>query len=85
GDLDRAIPLYEQTLTDTVRILGEDHPKTLTSSNNLAYTYQAAGDLGRAIPLYKQTLTDTIRILGEDHPTTRLVRDNLRRARSDPD
>ncbi|MET8860468.1 tetratricopeptide repeat protein, partial [Streptomyces sp. NPDC004579] len=31
GDLGRAIPLFEQTLTDRVRVLGEDHPDTLTS------------------------------------------------------
>ena len=43
GDLDRAIPLYEQTLADRQRVLGADHPDTLTSRNNLAYAYQAAG------------------------------------------
>ena len=39
-------------------MLGADHPHTLTSRNNLAGAYQAAGDLGRAIPLYEQTLAD---------------------------
>ncbi|MER7679447.1 tetratricopeptide repeat protein, partial [Streptomyces sp. NPDC096934] len=42
GDLGRAIPLFEQTLTDRVRVLGEDHPNTLTSRNNLAYARQRA-------------------------------------------
>ncbi|MEV8633802.1 tetratricopeptide repeat protein, partial [Streptosporangium sp. NPDC051023] len=28
GDLERAIPLYEQTLTDAIRILGPTHPLT---------------------------------------------------------
>ena len=41
-----AIPLYEQTLTDSERVLGADHPNTLTSRNNLAYAYQTAGRLG---------------------------------------
>ena len=41
-----------------MRVLGEDHPDTLTSRNNLAGAYQAAGDLGRAIPLFEQTLAD---------------------------
>ena len=62
-------------------MLGEDHPDTLTSRNNLAGAYQAAGDLGRAIPLYEQTLTELRRVLGEDHPTVALVRDNLAAAR----
>ena len=68
GDLGRAIPLYEQTLADRLRVLGADHPDTLASRNNLAYAYQAAGDLGRAIPLYEQTLADCLRVLGAEPP-----------------
>ncbi|MFI6513822.1 FxSxx-COOH system tetratricopeptide repeat protein [Streptosporangium sp. NPDC050855] len=68
ADLGRAIPLCEQTLTDHERVLGGDHPDTLTSRNNLAGAYRAAGDLGRAIPLYEQTLADRQRVLGGDHP-----------------
>ncbi|MCP2306523.1 NB-ARC domain-containing protein [Actinokineospora globicatena] len=77
GQLNRAIPLYEQTLTDRQRILGPDHPDTLTSRNNLASAYRAAGQLKRAIPLYEQTLTDRQRILGPDHPDTLISRNNL--------
>ena len=64
GDLARAIPLYEATLTDSERVLGPDHPHTLASRNNLANAYQSTGDLGRAIPLYEATLTDSGRVLG---------------------
>ncbi len=60
-----------------MRVLGDDHPDTLTSRNNLAYAYQAAGDLGRAIPLYEQTLADRVRVLGDDHPDTLTSRNNL--------
>ncbi|MFE4716637.1 tetratricopeptide repeat protein [Streptomyces sp. NPDC056728] len=70
-------PLYEQTLDDRVRVLGGDHPSTLTSRNNLAGAYKSAGDLGRAIPLYEQTLTDSLRALGKEHPLTGTVRRNL--------
>lgn len=68
GDLGRAIPLLEQTLADRERVLGPDHPDTLTSRNNLAGAYESAGDLGRAIPLLEQTLADSERVLGPDHP-----------------
>ncbi|SDN88753.1 tetratricopeptide repeat protein, partial [Lentzea jiangxiensis] len=77
GDLGRAVPLYEATLTDRERVLGPDHPSTLMSRNNLAYAYQSVGDLGRAVPLYEATLTDCERVLGPDHPTTAGVRSNL--------
>ena len=43
GTLDQAIPLYEQTLADRERVLGPEHPDTLTTRNNLAYAYQSAG------------------------------------------
>ncbi|WP_151477804.1 tetratricopeptide repeat protein, partial [Streptomyces albicerus] len=77
GDLGRAIPLFERTLEVRVRLLGERHPDTLISRNNLAGAYVAAEDLGRAIPLYERALADCLRVLGEDHPTTRIVRGNL--------
>ena len=51
GQPARAAGYFQRALADYVRVLGEDHPRTLTSRNNLAYAYQAAGDLGRAIPL----------------------------------
>ena len=57
--------------------LGPDHPQTLTSANNLAGAYQAAGDVGRAIALYEQTLADTRRVLGPDHPQTLTAANNL--------
>lgn len=44
GDFSRAIPLSEQTFTDRERILGPNHPDTLTSRNNLADAYQIAID-----------------------------------------
>ncbi|MFI6816090.1 tetratricopeptide repeat protein [Nonomuraea sp. NPDC050328] len=77
ADLGRAIALYEQTLADRKRVLGDDHPDTLASRNNLAHAYQAAGDLGRAIALFEQTLLDSVRVLGGDHPFTLNSRNNL--------
>ncbi|HEX8103066.1 MAG TPA: tetratricopeptide repeat protein, partial [Solirubrobacteraceae bacterium] len=35
GDLTRAIPLYEDTLTTSERVLGPDHPATRTVSASL--------------------------------------------------
>ena len=59
------------------RVLGEDHPHTLASRNNLAAAYRSAGDLGRAIPLFEATLAACARMLGDDHPLTMAVRGNL--------
>jgi hypothetical protein len=43
-----------------VRVLGPDHPATLTSRNNLANAYQAAGD-GRQIRTCNPSLPKTLR------------------------
>ena len=77
GRLNEAITLYEQVLTDRIRVLGEDHPDTLSSRNNLAGAYRAAGRLTEAITLYEQVLHDRIRVLSEDHPDTLASRNNL--------
>ncbi|WP_218150600.1 tetratricopeptide repeat protein [Actinokineospora terrae] len=57
--------------------LGEDHPTTLLSTNNLAMTLKAVGRLNEAIPLYEQTLTDHRRTLSNSHPSTLLSANNL--------
>ena len=72
-----AAAYFENLVDQACRRLGPDHPDTLTSRNNLAYAYRAAGDLGRAIPLFEQTLTDRERVLGPDHPDTLTSRNNL--------
>ena len=77
GRLTEAITLYEQVLTDSIRVLGEDHPDTLNSRNNLAGAYESAGRLEEAITLYEQVTKDCARVLGEDHPDTLTSRNNL--------
>ena len=70
GQLDRALPLLEETLALQKAKLGPDHPDTLTSMNNLAIGYQAAGQLDRALPLFEETLALQKAKLGPDHPDT---------------
>jgi len=77
ADLTTALRHGTTLLTDCERVLGEDHPNTLTSRNNLAYAYQTAGLLDDAIPLHQRTLTDCERVLGDDHPDTLASRNNL--------
>jgi tetratricopeptide (TPR) repeat protein len=77
GDAARTIPLLEATLAQREQVLGDTHPDTLTSRNNLAYAYQSAGDLGRAIPLFETNLTQYEQIRGDTHPDTLRGRNNL--------
>ncbi|MFF4542172.1 tetratricopeptide repeat protein [Streptomyces aureus] len=77
GQPARAVTHLQRAHTSYLRVLGADHPSTLTSRNNLAYAYESAGNLGRAIPLFEQTLNDRTRVLGADHPSTLGSRNNL--------
>ena len=76
GDPQAALSLSDAVNLLT-RTLGPDHPRTLTSRNNLAVAYESAGRLEQAIDLHERTLADRERILGPDHPDTLTVRNNL--------
>ena len=55
GRPDEAIPLYERTLADFERVLGQTHPSTLQSRNNLAAAYRDAGRPDEAEGLRNRT------------------------------
>ena len=57
--------------------LGEEHPDTLTSINNLAFLYQAQGRYAEAEPLYQRAWQASERVLGLEHPYTLSIRLNL--------
>ena len=60
-----------------MEVLGERHPDTLTSMNNLAYLYQSQGDYEQALPLYQKANTLSMEVLGERHPDTLRSMNNL--------
>ncbi|WP_311469799.1 tetratricopeptide repeat protein, partial [uncultured Actinomyces sp.] len=80
-------PQAALSLSDAVDLLdealGPDHPRTLTSRNNLAVAYESAGRLDEAIDLHERTLADSERVLGPDHPDTLTSRGNLASAHQD--
>jgi tetratricopeptide repeat protein len=77
GDLAGARGLQEQVLDLSRRVLGAEHPDTLTSMNNLASTLQAQGDLAGARGLHEQALDIRRRVLGGEHPNTSVSAFNL--------
>jgi hypothetical protein len=52
------------------RVLGEDHPDTLTTMGNLALTYNSQGRWKEAEELGLHVMEARKRVLGEDHPHT---------------
>jgi tetratricopeptide (TPR) repeat protein len=72
-----AILAAEPLAADCERLLGADHPDTLSAWTNVAYAYKAAGRTAEAIALYERTLAVGERLLGADHPDTLISRNNL--------
>ena len=50
--------------------LGDTHPDTITSMNNLAGLYESQGQYGEAEPLFTKALQLCENVLGKEHPDT---------------
>ena len=59
------------------RLLGGDHPDTLSVMNDLAWLYRNEGEYAQAEPLATQVLETRRRLLGEVHPDTLNAMNNL--------
>jgi hypothetical protein len=84
----KAQALGEEVLKKRRRILGEEHPETLTTMHLLASTYGQRGRLKDACTLQEEVLRKRKDILGKDHPDTllsmrTLVELNEQQGRSD--
>jgi tetratricopeptide (TPR) repeat protein len=73
----QAIVIGERLVAAQERVLGPDHPDTVSSRHNLAVAYWTAGRLDEAISLDEQNLAGRERVLGPDHPDTLNSRNNL--------
>jgi tetratricopeptide (TPR) repeat protein len=75
-----AITFGQSLISDSERLFGTDHPRTLTSRHDLATAYLDAGQTREAITLHEKNLADRSRILGDDHQDTLKSRNNLANA-----
>ena len=77
GDYQQARTLHEDTLTRYRRLLGDDHPDTLSTADELAFDLHASGNYQQAYALHADTLTRRRRVLGNEHPHTLQSAKNL--------
>ena len=70
GRGDEALQLYQQALTTSRRVLGEEHPTTLALENNLAISLRHASRFVEAIKHSIRVVDTTRRVLGESHGKT---------------
>jgi len=77
ADYKKAEKLYEQSLEIYKQELGENHPATASSYNNLAGVYASQGKYKEAESLYKKGLEISEKVFGENHPDTARSYNNL--------
>jgi tetratricopeptide (TPR) repeat protein len=70
GRYNEAEELFVQVIETQKKVLGEEHPDTLTSINNLALTYCNQGRWKEAKELEVQVIEIQKKVLGEEHPDT---------------
>jgi hypothetical protein len=70
GRYAEARDLAQETLARRRQMLGDDHPYTLESANNLGNTLPYLSEYQAARDLHQDTLNRRRQVLGEDHPST---------------
>jgi tetratricopeptide (TPR) repeat protein len=68
GAYEKAEPLYLKALKIREKVLGEEHPDTATSYNNLAVFYYGQGDFERAYEFMKKAVDVRSKVLPSNHP-----------------
>ena len=77
GRYNEAEPWHVRMMEMSKRVLGDEHPSTLTSMANLASTYRNQGRWKEAEELFVQVLETKKRVLGKEHPDTLTSMANL--------
>jgi hypothetical protein len=77
GDAAEARDQFTALLPVRERVLGPDHPDTLTTRHSLAYWTGQAGDPAAARDQFTALLPIRERVLGPEHPLTSTTRHNL--------
>ena len=77
GKYNEAEDAFARVMETRERMLGEEHPSTLTSMANLASTYWKQGRWKEAEELGVGVMETTKRVLGEEHPDTLTSMNNL--------
>ncbi len=79
GLLESAQPLQERALATRRRVLGEEHPDTLYSINQMGELLHVEGKLGETDAICREAAEKYVRVLGKEDPGTLLAVNNLGR------
>ena len=77
GLYDESMPLAEAALATRRQVLGQEHPDTLVSLNEMGFLLLAMGKPAEAEPCFREALEKMQGALGEDHRDTLTAMANL--------
>eukprot|EP00434_Breviolum_minutum_P021831 symbB.v1.2.019267.t1/scaffold1509.1/size114668/2 len=77
GKWQEAEKMNGEVLEVRSRVLGEDHPTTLSCKNNLANVFQDQGKWEEAEKMHREVLEVSSGVLGEEHPDILRSKNNL--------
>jgi tetratricopeptide (TPR) repeat protein len=77
GNYCSALEYHQRALAIREGVLGERHPDTALSYNNVGSAYRDLGDHAKALEYYQMALSINEDVLGERHPDTLLVKSNI--------
>jgi len=77
GKLDEALTEYREALRIMKRVLGKNHPNTLTTYNNIALIHDNKGEYEKAIEVFRSILDIRERVSGKNHPDTAITCNNI--------
>jgi tetratricopeptide (TPR) repeat protein len=67
---EEAEEVHRQTLKLREKVLGKEHPSTLSSMSNLALVLRDQGNYKEAEEMHRQTLELKEKVFGKEHPST---------------
>jgi hypothetical protein len=77
GEYPKAVDVLEKVYALECKILGDNHPESLRSMNNLARGYSMVNDHRKALEMYEKCYSEMKQILGNCHPDIILILGNL--------
>jgi hypothetical protein len=80
GKYEEAEAMNRETLARSEKVLGREHPDTLTSVYCLAHLLVGKHCYEESLVLYKRACAGYQTVLGKDHPTTRACRQHYNEA-----
>jgi len=78
GEYKEAKPLYEKSLKIREEVLGENHPSTADSYNNLAGLYMSMGEYKETIIFYEKALKAMTQVNNINLPNTEIIYKNYK-------